>query len=155
MLPTARRRRLNMGRRGRKMICLTSLNFVLNMLSVLKLGTCNSRQVERFHLMICHVYCRLPAVTRCLKTSYRATIQVFYNEDVTFHELSFEIYYFINPSSFNSVYHRCLHPQSTEAITQQHLQSNPPPLHALLCKYPLIYAGGESERCFLLLISNS
>ena len=91
MLPTARRRRLNMGRRGRKMICLTSLNFVLNMLSVLKLGTCNSRQVERFHPLICHVIDRPPVVARCLKTSYRATIQVFYNKDFIFHELRTEI----------------------------------------------------------------
>ena len=153
MLPTARRR-LNMGRRGRKMICLTSLNFVLNMLSALKLVTCNSRQVERFHHLICHVIGRLPAVARCLKTSYRATIQVFYNKDFIFHELRIEIHYFINSISFNSVYHRCRPPQSTEATTQQHLQSNPPPLHALIYQYPLICPGEDCERCFMILICN-
>ena len=154
MLPTARRRMLNV-RRGRQIISLTSLNFDLNMQSVLKLGTCNSRQVKRFHLSICHVFGRLPAATRCLKTSYRAIIQVFYNEDMIFHELSFEIHYFIKPSSFNLVYHRCLHPQSTEATTQHHLQSNPPPLHALICKDPLVYPGEDCERYFLILTSNS
>ena len=93
---------------------LTSFEFRSNMLSLkIKLGTSNSRQVERFHLLICHMIGRLPAVARCLKTSYRATIQVFYNKDFIFHELRIEIHYFINSISFNSVYHRCRPPPST------------------------------------------
>ena len=67
MLPIARRRRLNMRERGRKIISSTLI------LQKFK-RTCYTRKVGKF----CHIFVlgRLPAVNLCLKTSYRATIQV-------------------------------------------------------------------------------